>query len=258
MLTSGGTVFVVGGSLCLANSLFNILEISKVTMDIRDQIKRLQRSVADIEFQNGLLKENNNTSRENNEIQARENKRLSELLERSDTQVEKLQQLQKQISIAKNDFEAESKRLRDENINLSSSVEDLRSLQSQYEKEITELKLTVSQLETQVGLLENLKQTFSSENTKLAEQVNKQSQIIVEAKQLIHNLAKFGDNYTSFHETLGHDIDRLEGTSDHLDTTTNVLHKLVETLKAQTFDRFDINNDGVITKEEFEQGIKNL
>jgi hypothetical protein len=46
-------------------------------------------------------------------------------------------------------------------------------------------------------------QTLHESNKELNVQIAKQSEIIVESKSLIQNLAQFGDRYTAFEETLG-------------------------------------------------------
>ena len=73
-MASGGTVFVVGGVLCMANSLFNIIEIGKVTVDIRKQIHTLETTI------DGFLRD----GKANNEAHAKENRKLRELLDKSE------------------------------------------------------------------------------------------------------------------------------------------------------------------------------
>ena len=56
--STGGTVYIVGGSLCLANSLFNIIEIGKVNIDIKKQITQLSTLLTVFMEKNDELKNN--------------------------------------------------------------------------------------------------------------------------------------------------------------------------------------------------------
>jgi hypothetical protein len=101
-------------------------------------------------------------------------------------------------------------------------------------------------------------QTLHESNKELNVQIAKQSEIIIESKSLIQNLAQFGDRYTAFEETLGNDLVRLENASTEMDDTASVLRKLVNKLKNETFEKLDINNDGYITRDEFHEGLGSL
>jgi len=48
---------------------------------------------------------------------------------------------------------------------------------------------------------------------------------------------------------------KLDDTQDDLDQTAKQLEALVEKLKSQKFEELDINQDGAISKDEFEKNL---
>jgi predicted Zn-dependent peptidase len=80
----------------------------------------------------------------------------------------------------------------------------------------------------------------------------------MESKNLIQSLAKFGDQYTQFSTTIDTDILRLDQTTNNLDQTADILHNLVDRLKSQTFEKLDLNQDGIVTQDEFSSGLLKL
>nr|QBK87946.1 MAG: uncharacterized protein LCMAC202_03070 [Marseillevirus LCMAC202] len=264
-LQSGGAVFIVGGSLCLANSLFNLVEIGKVNIDIKKQIKSLEASIGQFVEHNLKLEENVRAEQTNNKNHAQENNRLRTLVSKSEKHISRLETLQGELTIAKGNVQREADCLTIENKNFSNTSKELRSqlatvkrLKDQYSTENSDFAKTIQELRDQVGVIDQLKdqtiaenQVLHVNNEKLELQISRQTQIIIESKSLIQNLAQFGDRYTAFAETLDGDLVRLDNTSTDLDETSRVLQKLVEQLKNETFDKLDINNDGVITRQEF-------
>jgi len=258
VVSSGGVIFIVGGSLCLANSLFNIIEIGKVNFDIKKQIKNLEDSIKDFVAQSNRLEHNI-------DAQARENSRLKNLVNKSEQHIEKLEDIQSQILATKDTLQKEVTGLHAENQNLSSALNRLHGYYDQYAAENKQLHNTVEDLQLQVNILDKIKEDMVTENDslhnnneQLKTQITKQVEIIKESKNLIQNLAQFGDRYTAFEDTLGNDLIRLETTSNDLDDTAGVLRKLVDKLKNETFNKLDLNNDGIITREEFYAGLDDL
>lgn len=262
-LQTGGTPFIIGGSLCLANSLFNIVELAKVNFDIKKQIKELENNISHFVNENTKLAESNVKIRENIDAQTSENNRLQSLVKKSEMHISKLENFQKQILKTKNCIENEAAKLQNENVQLKELTHQLEELKDDYKIENDQLYQTINDLRNQVVSIESLKDSISSENNKLQDnnkelmsQLEKQQQIIIESKKLIQNLATFGDQFTNFHTALGNDIDSLNNTNQDLDNTSTVLKNLVDKLKDQEFDKLDKNNDGVITLEEFEEGLR--
>ena len=77
--------------------------------------------------------------------------------------------------------------------------------------------------------------------------------------------ARFGDRYNKFASTIDTNVIKLEttqedfaNTQEALQTTAGVIKTIMEKLRAQKFQDFDINKDGNVTEEEFNQGLLNL
>lgn len=247
----GESIFIIGGSLCMANSIFNIIEIGKVNLDIKKQIENLEDSI-------DLFIEENQKYKQNNTVYAQENIKLKETITESKENIVHLEKIQHEITKTKKNLEKRVLELHGENKELHDNVEKLRRLSQDYISENNNLKENTKQLKLRVKEIENLRDELKDNNDQMELQIAKQAEIIKESKKLIQNLAQFGDSYTAFQKTLSNDLDILSGTSVDLDDTAVVLRKLVEKLQDETFEKFDVDGDGVITKQEFQQGLSSL
>lgn len=231
---SGGTIYIVGGSLCLANAIFNLIELGKVNIDIKKQLKELDNVIKSYTAQN-MIQSNNNLTL------MHQITRLKSSLEDSAKQVEYMDDIRRDLMKSKEITEQQLQKFRDENnvlkISIENNREQLQKLQALYEAEAKE------------------KEILAANNAEFKEQLAQQAQIILQSKELIQNLAKFGDQYTNFAQTINTD---LLATSDTLTDTSHVLSGLVEKLKNQTFEKLDVDNDGVITSDEFNDTITKL
>src|SRR5437016_6035626 len=92
-LWSGGTVFIVGGSFCLANSVFNIVEIGKVNFDIRKQIGELTTSLGYFTRQNMELHTNIDSLSKLRDQFTTQNTKLQKTLQLSADRIKQLEDL---------------------------------------------------------------------------------------------------------------------------------------------------------------------
>jgi chromosome segregation ATPase len=269
MAATGGTPIIVGGSLCLANSVFNLLEIGKVNIDIKNQINDLKINLTQFSRQNVELENNVKGLTDLKDKFVRHNKELQITLESSADQLENLQRIKeeydevnKKLSAQLEDGQEQLQKYDENNMLLSDNVKKLLDFKLQFEKENAQLKELLNQAHFQLVQIETLKNNYVSEisnlnqtNATLALQVEKQANIIMESKNLIQSLAKFGDQYTQFSTTIDTDILRLDQTTNNLDQTADILHNLVDRLKSQTFEKLDLNQDGSVTQDEFSSGL---
>src|SRR5579871_4724701 len=99
VILSGGTVFIVGGSLCLANSLFNIVEIGKVNFDIRKQIDELKTSLGFFSRQNRDLHANIESLNKIRDQFLDQNQQLQKTLDASSERIKSLESLKDEYDI---------------------------------------------------------------------------------------------------------------------------------------------------------------
>jgi DNA repair exonuclease SbcCD ATPase subunit len=272
MAASGGTPIIVGGSLCLANSVFNLLEIGKINVDIKNQINELKLNLTQFGRQNVELEKNVQGLTDLKEKFIRQTEELQSTLDSSADQLEHLEKIKeeydevnKKLMGQLEDGQEQLHKYDENNGLLADNVNKLLEFKTQFQQENAELRSLLNQAHFQVVQIENLKNNYANEianlnqtNTTLGEQVNKQAKIIEESKNLIQSLAKFGDQYTQFSTTIDSDILRLDSTTSNLDHTADVLHNLVDRLKSQTFAKLDANQDGIVTEDEFSAGLLKL
>jgi len=272
MVATGGTPIIVGGSLCLANSVFNLLEIGKINIDIKNQINELKLNLVRFGQQNIELENNVKGLSDLKDKFILQNQQLQTTLESSADQLEHLQKIKEEydecnirLATQLEDGHEQLLGYSENNTLLGDNVNKLIEFKSQFQQENTELRSLLNQAHYQVVQIESLKNTYANEinnlnltNNTLTEQVTKQAKIIEESKNLIQSLAKFGDQYTQFSSTIDADILRLDSTTNNLDQTADMLHNLVDRLKSQTFNKMDANNDGIITEDEFSSGLQRL
>jgi len=221
-ISSGGTIYIIGGSLCLANSLFNLIEVGKVNLDIKKQIDILNIAV-------------NNLS-ESSQTFIIENKKLQEIIKQAYNQITLLENVRIQLESSNDNLKEKIEYFTIENEKLSDSLKDLNN---------------------QIKVIEELKNNFSEENAQFKKQIIEQNNIIIQSKLLIQQLAKFGDEYTNFSNTINNTVTNLENTNDSLGTTLNILEKLVNDLKKRTFQELDNNADGLVTNDEYNDYLLN-
>lgn len=272
ILTTGGTVFIIGGSLCLVNSIFNLIEISKVNLDIRKQIGELKTSLRDFSRENAELHNNVKSLGKIKEDFVRENRQLQTTLDESAEQLERLETLKDDYDDINQKLAAQLEEekdnlidLRGQNEELRSSLEEMMKIRDQFASENKQLSDLLVNANVQINRIMEIKDQYQEEinqlnqnNQVLSRQMSKQAEIIEESKKLIHSLAQFGDQYSQFSSTIDTNLIKLDTTQTNLEDTTNILNSLVSKLQTQTFNQLDIDQDGTVTKEEFDIGIQRL
>lgn len=278
-IQTGGTVYIVGGSICLANSIFNFWEVGKVSADILKQINNLKNN---IEVFNEKLEffANKNTQLERSIIQLEEikdsfvkkNQLLKQNLTSSLSQIDKLEKVKNKYMNLNLDLEKSIQEengqiiaLNDKNKDLQSNLEKVYQVKEEFQKENEEYQLLLKKTEQQVYEVEainrdlkNQLQSLETNNETLTRQLQEQQELINDSKQLILDLSRFGDRYNQFADTIDTNVIKLENTQDNLHTTTGVLKTLMEKLRGETFENLDQNSDQVVTEEEFNQGLLDL
>ncbi len=248
VLQTGGTVYVVSGSLCLANALFNLGETGKVLADIKNQVDRLKSNL-------------NLFSQENQELQIHVHS-LGNTVEQSLVQIDRLEKLRVKL-------DKQLSKKQDQLLLLGSNNSDLGETLSKFQEENQQLQVLLQEAKEQLLGLENLKLEFEEDHQKMNYQLEQQKKLIEDSKTLINHLAQFGDTYNEFSTTIDTNMIKLENTQQdfagtqqvfdqtqqNLDQTSQVLSNLVEKLKQQKFNELDTDHDGKISQNEFETNL---
>ncbi len=180
------------------------------------------------------------------------------------------------------ELESEVGELRDIEKGLSKDVVNLDKLTQDYEDQNTihtgQIKSLQIQLEHQATLVNNLNsqvvlltsankslqlnienlsksnEEFAANNKVQALEIQKLLVIEDNAKNLINGLMSAGDDFANFGEILRKSTEKLEDVSTTMATLVREMQAEKRLLDEKTgilFDDIDINNDGVITKEEW-------
>lgn len=275
---TGGIVLITGGSICLAAGGFGLFDSISAHSAIMKDVKKLEENVNRFHDENILLS-NNVTSLETTKLEyVNQNKKLADSLKTSEQQIKKLSDLKVQYDEANNKYTQLLNNEKLEIAKLKNTIEELASLQIKIKKENEILKNCLIESEKQINELEAIKNTYIEENNKLQHtnqenekqletlkiQVNKLKELYNNSKELLKNLALAGDLFTQFNNTISSNVVEIQDTAetlgktqDEFDSTLNEMKNLVERLKNTTFTDFDKNNDGIISKEEFDDAIKN-
>lgn len=278
-LQSGGTVFVVGGSIVLANSLFNFWETSKVSADILKQVNNLNGKIDDFSDQN---KQQQMNIKELNKFKTDfgiKNRALQKTVNDVTHQLSELDQLRLksqniQVMLEKNLILEKDQViiLSDQNVELRTNLIKMDELRMDLKTENSNYQDLLAIARRQLGEIEDLMQSLEHERNELNksnlmqnEQIIKQIDIIKESKSLIMSLSRFGDQYQEFSQTIGENLVKFEqtgtnlaSTEDDLEVTAQIMKNLVNELKHRKFSDLDLNSDQIVTQQEFTSALEKL
>jgi len=120
-----------------------------------------------------------------------------------------------------------------------------------------------------INSLENIKDEYVRENDELKKinqdsseqliflekQVTKLKQLYVNTKQLMKNIVNASSTFSDISDDINKSAQNLDNTNENYNKTLDQMQNLLERLKDKTFDDLDINDDGIITEEEFDVQI---
>jgi len=280
------TIIVIGGSIFLVQSVLLFFDSSKVQAVIEQHLNKLEDDIHDFETQNMQQLVNITNFVE-------ENKKLLNLFNKSQTQLEKMVNLkddykkenyhyqellnQEKIHLVKQEeqvklYQTENEELKESISNMRKIVEDYTSEQNEYQnikvqmqEQIHKLEITKISAIQEVEELQKLHQQDLSAIKEQQIQVSKLKELYLNSLELLDNLRKTGDMFTSFGTSIGESITEIQTTADSLDATQSgfdqtlsTFQNLIEKLKLTTFEKLDQNADGNITKYEFDQNLSKL
>lgn len=290
---TGGIILIIGGSLWIATSSFSIFDSVAVHSAIARDVKKLQEGLKKFNEENKKLHGNVVQLEHITNDYIEENKELAKSLKKSEEQLKILSDLKGQYEETHKKYlslldssDKEIVKLQNQNIiyikeneKIKQTMDEMKNLQIKFKSENEVLKKLIEDNEKQIELLEQTKNTYVEENEKLQKtnkenaeqleilkkQIEKLKELYNNSVELLKNLSTAGDLFTHFSETINTNVSEIKNTTsalgetqDEFDEIVNQMKMLVDKLKDSKFSDFDLDGDGVITKEEFDTVIKNM
>src|SRR3990170_1816635 len=277
-VSSGGTVFIVGGSVWLVQTGFNFFDSSKAQIDIKKQVKKLEKNLDVFSKENEILKGNIGELQSAKDEYVRQNIKLAQNFEKSDKQIEKLAKLKEQYEAESKQFqiilEEEKNKLNElednniiyiqQNDRLKHSLEKMKKIEEKIKFGTDELNKLLEENKQQIEELKKIKDVYIKENEKL-QKTNKKNEIQLQFLQkqikalqeinqesinLVLMLKEGGDDFKDFNRIIGENIVEIKDAANNLDTiqenfndNLDVFKNLVIKLKNTLFSQIDKNND---------------
>jgi hypothetical protein len=283
---TGGIILIVSGSLSIATAGFSVFDSIAAHSAIAKDIKKLKGNVDDFYKQNLKLQSNMDAIEKTKNEYIVQNNKLLNSLNMSEEQVNKLSDLKLKYDEINNKYETlietdkkEVIKLENQNLiyinennELRKTLDDMVDIHNEFKNENEKLKKLIDNSNKNILELEQTKNIYIFENEKLqksnidnGEQLEilkdqniKLRELYNNSKELLKHLADAGDIFTQFSDTISTNVtdinsttDKLDKTHDNYDETLYKMKILVEKLKDNTFIEFDKNNDGIITRKEF-------
>lgn len=240
-LASGAWIYLTGGAIFMALSLFTLFDSSKVISDIKREIQKLRGNINDFQVENNILKNTNGNLQKNVDDLSNvkdkficENKKLKDTVTMATSQLEMLDYLKEQYANA-NKLLFENLKTEGDHLvafaNLETNLNYLVELKNSYVAENQKLQNLVHSTYTQIQSLKKLKENYLIENKKLSqelmdlstnnsqlheqvdylnEQVTKLHDLYQDSKKLLLNLAVAGDMFNQFSTTIDTNMVKLE------------------------------------------------
>jgi len=152
---------------------------------------------------------------------------------------------------------------------LESNVQYLKEVRESFKDQNNKLKTMNEDNLAIINSLENIKDEYVRENDELKKinqdsseqliflekQVTKLKQLYVNTKQLMKNIVNASSTFSDISDDINKSAQNLDNTNENYNKTLDQMQNLLERLKDKTFDDLDINDDGIITEEEFDVQI---
>lgn len=279
----GGTVLIIGGSLWIVSSGFSIFDSVAAHSAIKKDVDRLEDNVDKFSLENITLTGNVVAIQEARDHYIQENKKLAVSIKKSEEQVQCLSELKIQYEDANREYsrllhvereqlstlEEQNFIYAQENSQLHSSLQGMQTIKESFERENNRFKEMIYEHDQLIASLTQARDNYIQENeilsrnneenaeqlSQLQSQVAKLRDLYNNSRELLINLSTAGDMFSQFGDTINTSVVELKDTHDGYTDTLTQMRGLIEKLKASTFGDIDINGDGAISKEEFEQYI---
>lgn len=241
---SGAMIFLIGGVFFFCSSLFHCFDSSKVVMDIKKEISKMNKEV-------------NNFRNENHSL----NKNLKHLEQIKDEYFDKIESFNEMIIENKEtieELETIKIQYEDEHIILAENVKKFIKENKQLQKLIVKANNKMLDLEEMNEKYKTECEKFKEENEQLSNTVSKLTSLYNTTKELMIQLANFGDDCNDFAKNINTSIIKLDSKIDDIDILQSQMKTLLTDLSSKQFYDFDKNEDGVVTQSEFEAGVLNM
>jgi chromosome segregation ATPase len=250
-----GVAMAVGGSFWLASSGFLLFDGTRVLEMIKKDIERLEDSTKSLESNVRVLEG------------VKDN--LLNMSERYRTQVERLTamkieyeqslrlhgRLLEDEKATNQQLEESLLRLEKTKASLIKNAKELTYSLKSNKKVVEELKMVRDEYKLQNDKLQSTAEQNTEELEHLKTQVSKLKELYNNTKVLMRNLATAGDMFTEFSATIGSAREDLDDTREGYDKTLDKMNMLLDRMKNSTFKDIDIDGDGIVSKDEYNDYI---
>jgi chromosome segregation ATPase len=127
-------------------------------------------------------------------------------------------------------------------------IENMRDSNNDYSLLLEQDKIMLEQERKFNDKLKSTVEDLSTENSSLHQEVSRLGELYNKSKQLIHGMTELDSSLSTTHESFSN-------THDEYEHTLNKMDKLINNLKNKTFRDLDRNDDGTISKKEFDYYI---
>jgi chromosome segregation ATPase len=258
---SGGIVFIIGGSLCILPSTFIFFENTKVLQDIEKNVKVFKNQLSSLEKDIGEF--HDERIKLNGTI-----KSLEETVTNLDTLSKEFTLENDQLKQSLKNLDSENKIYTGENIKLQTNVKNILTIKSKFEIENNKLSELINKNKEELVQLEKVKneyieqlETQTEENVKLKNAISKLELLYNKSREMIKTLIDTKTAFSDLQNDMDNTVEKINITenklSDDVDKLNSLLANVSERMINSEFNEIDENNDGVITKEEFDQFLQN-
>jgi len=264
---SGGAFLIVGGSLWLSSSAFVLFDGVRAHSIIKKDVDRLRKLTEDFEQENMELKNNVDTLNTLKTRFIQENNRLTTSINDSRVQINNMVDLNNKYQTTLSTYKESLKEEKANTDKLKKNIKDLNHAEKQLKSSVQQLKQNLNFNKLQIEELEVIKQDYIRENQQLQEvsnenkksnevlksQVKKLKVLYDNTRQLLSNLTESSDIFQNLSGDLEESVDELQGTKKGYSDILVNMKRIVEELKTSSFKDLDMNNDGVVDANEFNQ-----
>jgi len=162
-------------------------------------------------------------------------------------------------------FDRENEELKASNIELNQNIIEAEAQLNERKKQIKEQKNLVKKQEEnakeQKALLEKQSQQLEkskSRNNELAAQIGKFQSLNNNMKTIILTMAQTMDQSNKLADALNQSIGKIEQASSDVLRSAQIMNKLQSGLQNLKFNQLDLNQDGSISRIEWDQAISQL
>lgn len=172
-----------------------------------------------------------------------------------------LADLRNEVNRLKNEtreFNRENEELKSNNIELGKNIIEAEGQITERKKQLKEQKSMVKKQESLLDKQEKQLKESQTQNEELATQISKFQSLNNNMKTIILTMAQTMDQSNKLADALNVSIGKIEQASSDVLRSAEIMNKLQSGLQNLKFSQLDLNQDGSISRIEWDQAVSNL